>query len=36
MSFTFPHQIEDERKKADFKIRSALYDKKVAEHNTLQ
>lgn len=31
---SFPLQIEDERKNSNFKIRRALYDKKVAENDT--
>lgn len=31
---SFSLQIEDERKNSNFKIRRALYDKKVAEHDT--
>lgn len=33
MFFFCSHQIDDERKKMDFKIRRAFYDRKVAGHN---
>lgn len=29
-------QIDDKKKKMDFKIRRALYDRKVTEHNLVQ
>lgn len=34
MSSICPHQIEDESKNMKIQIRRALYDKKVAGHNS--